>query len=256
MTTTPFTETDYLSEARGRVGQQFKDKPVFDTYLKLAIDQITELQSVYKDLMQLRSIDTASGEQLDAIGRLFGQERTLVNYNTFPFFGFNGSSGAETFGTLSNSTLGGLFRSKDQEEGSSSTVDDKTYRFIIKARIIANSSKATPEAIISGLNFVTGNANCRVVEHPDAHITLEVENNLTDFQSYFLRGLSNQGSIIPIPVGVAVEYVFFEEDYFGMAEDSEASTLGSLGTGYGMEYGMGYGAATSSETGGYIPALA
>src|SRR5574343_179627 len=105
MTTTPFTETDYLSEARGRVGQQFKEKPVFDAYLKLAIDQITELQSVYKDLMQLRSIDAAAGEQLDAIGRLVGQERTLVNYNTFPFFGFDGSSGAETFGTITDSAI-------------------------------------------------------------------------------------------------------------------------------------------------------
>lgn len=256
MTTTPFTEIDYLSEARGRVGEQFKNKPVFDAYIKLAVDSLAELQSVFKDLMQLRSIETATGEQLNLIGRLVGQDRTLVNYNVFPFFGFDGAASAETFGTLSDSTLGGVFRSKDQEEGSSSTVDDETYRFLIKARIIANSTNATPEDIISGLNFITGNANCTIIEQPNAHITLEIQNNLTDFQSYFIRGLSNQGGIVPVPIGVTVDYVMFDGEYFGFAEDDNAIGFAETIGGYGLDYGEGYGEFTiDPSTGGYFSIL-
>lgn len=229
MTTNAFTEIDYLPQGRGRVTQQFKDKPVFDAYLKLALDALNEIQNVYKDIMQLRSIDTATGVQLDQIGNIVGQSRTLVNYNAFPYFGFDGAASAETFGTISDSTVGGVFRSVNQSEGSSSSVGDETYRFLIKARIIANTTRATPEAIIAGLNFITSNTTTALVEQGNAHITVEVQNTLTDFQKYFLRGLSEQGSIIPIPISVTSTYVFFEEDYFGFNNDPNALPLIGLG---------------------------
>jgi len=256
MTTNTFTDIDYLSQGRGRVTEQFKNKPVFDAYLKLALDALNDVQAVYKDLMQLRSIETATGSQLDLIGEIVGQPRTLVNYNAFPYFGFDGATAAETFGTISDSTIGGVFRSVNQEEGSSSSVDDETYRFLIKARIIANTTRATPEAIITGLNFITGNTNSGVVEQPNAHITIEIQNNLTDLQAYFLQGLSQIGSIVPVPIGVAVDYVFFEDEYFGFLEDLNASTVGTLGgAGYGVDYGYSYGSIITTSTGGFISDL-
>ena len=38
MTTNAFTEIDYLAEGRGRVTEQFKNKPVFDAFVKLLTD--------------------------------------------------------------------------------------------------------------------------------------------------------------------------------------------------------------------------
>lgn len=229
MTTNAFTDVDYLSEGRGRVTEQFKTLPVFDAYLKLALDPMVELQGVYKDLMQMRSIETASGSQLDLIGSIVGQSRTLVNYNALPFFGFDGAVAAETFGSSTDNTLGGVWRSSGQVEGTASTVDDETYRFIIKCRIIANTTRATPESVIKGLNFITNNTTTALVEQGNAHITVEVQNTLTDFQKYFLRGLSDQGSIIPIPISVTATYVFFEEDYFGFDDDPLSSPLIGIG---------------------------
>lgn len=251
MTINSFSEVDYLTETLGRVTEQFKGKPIYAAFINIVMQQILELQQAFKDLKQLRSIDTASGEQLDVIGRLVGQERTLVNYDVFPYFGFNGATGAETFGTVTDPAIGGVFKSYLQQEGSSATVDDETYRFLIKARIIANTTKATPEAVISGLNFITSNANCSVIEQPNAHITLEIQDNLTDFQKYFLQGLSNQGSIVPIPIGVAVDYVYFNENYFGFNEDSNANGFAKATGGYGFSYGSSYGSFTTSG-GGYL----
>lgn len=249
-----FVEVDYLAEGRGRYTEQFKDKAVYDAYLKIVLDQLNVLQTSFKELMQLRSLETATGSQLDLIGKLVGQDRTLVNYNAFPYFGFDGAASAETFGTVSDPTIGGVFRSVQQQEGSAATVDDETYRFIIKARIIANTTRATPQAVIDGLNFITGNTTSGVVEQPNAHVTIEIQNTLTDFQRYFLTGLSQQGSIIPIPIGVAVEYVFFEEEYFGFAEDPNALGLAGYSEGYGLAYGAAYGKSTS-DGGGYIAEL-
>lgn len=229
MITNTFTSVDYLAQGRDRVGEQFKNKAVFDAYLKLAMDALNDLQDVYKELMQFRSIDTASGIQLDLIGEIVGQPRTLVNYNALPFFGFDGAVAAETFGSSTDNTLGGVWRSSGQVDGTAFTVDDETYRFIIKCRIIANTTRATPESVIWGLNFITNNTTTALVEQGNAHITVEVQNTLTDFQKYFLRGLSDQGSIIPIPISVTATYVFFEEDYFGFDDDPLSSPLIGIG---------------------------
>ena len=229
MITNTFTSVDYLSQGRDRVGEQFKNKAVFDAYLKLAMDTLNEVQDVYKELMQFRSIDTASGIQLDLIGEIVGQPRTLVNYNALPFFGFDGAVAAETFGSSTDNTLGGVWRNSGQVDGTAFTVDDETYRFIIKCRIIANTTRATPESVIWGLNFITNNTTTALVEQGNAHITVEVQNTLTDFQKYFLGGLSDQGSIIPIPISVTATYVFFEEDYFGFDDDPLSSPLIGIG---------------------------
>ena len=256
MATNLYEEVDYLTQARERYTEQFKNKEAFDAYVRLVIKQLLEVQEACKDMMQLRSIDTAVGSQLDLIGKIVGQPRTLINYSAFPFFGFDGASGAETFGSATDSTVGGLFRSLYQEEGASNTVDDETYRFILKARIIANTTTATPNAVLEGLQFITGNTNSRLIEQPNAHLTLEIQNNLSDLEKYFLEGLSEQGSILPIPIGVAVEVVYFEEDYFGMAECVGAKGLVGFASGYGAGYGKSYGQATYTADSGIIATLA
>lgn len=248
METNTFTSVDYLSQGRDRVGEQFKNKAVFDAYLKLAMDALNEVQASYKDLMQLRSLDTARGSQLDLIGSIVGQPRTLIDYTALPFFGYEGAPSAQSFGSSTDATVGGIWRGSNQTEGGAATLDDETYRFLIKCRIIANTTRATPEAIIAGLNFITGNTNSSVIEQPNAHITIELQDNLTDLQSYFIRGLSAQGSIVPIPIGVTVDYVLFAGDYFGFLEDMNASTLSTLTGGYGSSYGQNYGVASADES--------
>ena len=89
---TPFTEVQYLEEARDRVTEQFKDKTVFDKYLQLLIDQQDSIQQVFKDLIQKRSIDEATGATLDIIGEIVGQPRELISADLFNFFGFQAFS--------------------------------------------------------------------------------------------------------------------------------------------------------------------
>ena len=203
----PFVETDYLTVARSRYTQQFKDKPVFDAYIKIVIQEIEELQAAFKDLKQLRDLDSAVGVQLDVIGDIVGQPRVLVDYTLFPYFGFDTAPQAKTFGTTADVGIGGYFKSVSDVIGSPFEVDDDTYRFLIRARIAANISNTTPQGVMNALNFILETNDCLIEEVGNAHLVITHYVTLTPLQEYFLRGLSSIGSIIPIPICVSYELV-------------------------------------------------
>lgn len=201
----PFVETDFLEEAKKRFTQQFKNKSVFESYIKIVTDELDELQSVYKDLMQLRDLDNAVGVQLDNIGTIVGQPRVLVDFALFPYFGFNGAPSAETFGTLADDNEGGYFKSLADPDGLPFEVDDTTYRFLIRARIMANKSNTTPQGVIDAMNFILETNDCTLEEAGNAHLIIKYTVTLTPLQDYFLRGVSSIGSIIPLPICVSYE---------------------------------------------------
>jgi hypothetical protein len=216
------TIVDYLAQARSRYTQQFKNKPIFDAHIKIVIDEILELQQVFQDLMGLRGLETATGVQLDIIGAIVGQPRVLVDFTLFPFFGFEGASGAETFGTLSDPSIGGLWKSLSDSNGTNFEVDDDTYRFILKARIVANISNTTPQGVIDAVNYIVGRHDSTIIEAGNAHLIIQHSASLTALQEYFLRGISSIGSIIPLPICVSYE-------------------VQNIRQGYGYSYGKHYG---------------
>ena len=203
----PFVETDYLTVARSRYTQQFKDKPIFDAYVKIVMQEIAELQTAFKDLKQLRDLDSAVGVQLDVIGDIVGQPRVLVDFTLSPYFGFDTAPQAKTFGTTADVGIGGYFKSVSDANGSPFEVDDDTYRFLIRARIAANISNTTPQGVMNALNFILETNDCLIEEVGNAHLVITHYVTLTPLQEYFLRGLSSIGSIIPIPICVSYELV-------------------------------------------------
>lgn len=203
----PFVETDYLTVARSRYTQQFKDKPIFDAYVKIVMQEIAELQTAFKDLKQLRDLDNAVGVQLDVIGDIVGQPRVLVDYTLFPYFGFDGAPLAKTFGTTADAGLGGYFKSVSDVNGSSFEVDDDTYRFLIRARIAANISNTTPQGVMNAVNYILQRTDTKIDEVQPAKVIIKHYAVLTPIQEYFLRGLSGVGSIIPLPICVSCTLV-------------------------------------------------
>ena len=206
----PFVETDYLTVARSRYTQQFKDKPVFDAYVKIVMQEIAELQTAFKDLKQLRDLDNAVGVQLDVIGAIVGQPRVLVDFTLFPFFGFYEDNSALGFSSLADPTSGGILKSLSDSDGEDYEVDDETYRFILRARIVANISNTTPQGVIDAVNYIVGRTDSNVEEVGNAHLKITHYATLTPLQDYFLRGLSSVGSIIPLPI--CVSYSFIDEN--------------------------------------------
>lgn len=256
MATVDFTPIDYLEEARGRATYQFSDNPVFDKYLQLLIDQQTQLQQVFKDLLQKRSIDTATGKNLDIIGDIVGQPRELISTDLFDFFGYQGALNAGSFGDVGNPAVGSQWYDFGNNIGGNTLLDDETYRLFIKAKILKNTTASTPEEFISFINFLFGTDSTFVVEG-DAEYIVYFGRELTQFEQVLLNYVStSQGfpsRLIPKTVGVRINFgQFLVNNYFGFQGTPGAKGYGDFTGiyGYGIGYGMEYGNSDFIQIGG------
>jgi hypothetical protein len=201
MATNEFVVIDYLEEARSRVTEQFLGKTVFDKYIQLLIEGRTELQEVFKDLMQKRSLNTATGVQLDQIGEIVGQSRTLVNVQTMP---------AQTI-----------------------ILDDDTYRIFIKSKIAKNITRATPEDIMANANLIFDTTGSTLQGEGNAAYTLLIGRILTPTEQALLNYVIQEDGyvtrLIPKPAGVRVDYgSFIPDNFFGYQGAPNVKGYGDL----------------------------
>lgn len=194
---------DYQVEAKSRVTSIFKQSPL---YLALIDSIVTPYVNQQIDLLtfseNLLNIDFAERSQLDFIGRIVGQSRVLVSFNTEPYFGFLGSYQSETFGTISDPNVGGYWNSYDNYNASTARLlTDEEYRRIIRARIIKNNSKSTTNDLLQVINLLSGNETCSLSLVKHGVISLSVDDPV-GFVAYFLDRVGLVDDIIPIPVGV------------------------------------------------------
>lgn len=253
----PFTDAQYLEEARERKTEQFiKDNTVFDKYLQLLIDQQESIQQVFKDLIQKRSIDEATKATLDIIGEIVGQPRELISADLFDFFGFQGSLKADTFGDFGQPIVGSKFFDFGSQIGGNVLLDDATYRLFIKAKILKNRTASTPEEFLTFVNFIFGTTNTAIFEG-QAEYTVLFGRELSSFEQVLLNYVStSQGypsRLIPKTVGVRINFGWFlDNNYFGFQGAPGALGFGEFtGTfGWGLGYGLGYGDSDFSQAGG------
>lgn len=205
----PFEEVDYLAQARERITYQFHDKPIIDRYLQLLCSQALQLQLVLKDLIQKRSIDTAEGAQLDIIGEIVGQPRNLAKANLLPFFGFDQDFSAESFGTLADPEIGGLWYSLGQPTAGNIILSDENYRLMIKSKIVKNRSAATPEDFLYFCSFVFGNGSVKIEEFSTL-VKVHFQRDLSKFEKYLLQYVDKVGDyqspFMLKTLGVSMEY--------------------------------------------------
>jgi len=258
----PFVIEQYLEVARSRVTEQFKteDHPIFDKYLQILLGGKIELQEVFRQLMQERSIDTAVGAQLDIIGDIVGQPREFIDTALLTYFAYLGYPDAESYGDLNDSSLGGFYRGLDDPLAGNTLLNDDQYRLFIKAKIIKNNTNATPNQLLEFVNFVFDSPQNQIIEEGDAAYTLLVGKELSSFERVLLTYISYSSGypsrFVPKPIGVRVNYgTYIAGDAFafqgvagakGYGDLSAVSTIG----GYGSSYGIAYGGLDSIVVGG------
>lgn len=255
-----FEIQDYLEVARSRVTEQFKDADIFDRYIQLLLGGKIELQEVFRQLMQERSIDTAVGAQLDIIGEIVGQPRELIDTALLTYFAYLGYPDAESFGDLNDSGLGGYYRGINEPLAGNTLLNDEQYRLFIKAKIIKNSTNATPNQLLDFIKFVFGSSQNQLTEEGDASYTLLVGKELSTFEKTMLTYVSYSSGypsrFVPKPIGVRVNYgTYISGEAFAFQGVSGAKGYGDLTIiavmgGYGDEYGMFYGGPDSIVAGG------
>ena len=184
---------------------RFKDKPVF---LSVFLSLISEYESLYDVMAQFNSeftIDDATGDMLDKIGKLNGQDRLLYSFIDLPFFGFDGSINGQTYGTLSDPDVGGIYRSKfDTLSKSFFVTDDNDYRKIIKLRQMSSKSDTTYNSVCALISFAVSDKPFTVTKDDSNFVVIELEEELTELEEYLLKTIMWVDSFTPIPVGVRV----------------------------------------------------
>jgi len=265
MAVNPFDIVSYLEEARSRTTEQFKYDPtdnsgavIFDKYLQLLIAGSTELQEVFRQLMQERSLDTAVGAQLDIIGEIVGQPRELIDTALIDYFAYLGYPNAQSFGDLNIGSLGGVYYSLGDPLAGNTLLNDDQYRLFIKAKIIKNNTNVTPNQYLDFLAFVFGVDTNSITETGNASFTVLIGKELSSFERVLLTYVSYANGypsrFIPKPIGVKVNYGQFDfNDYFGFAGAPNAKGYGTLvgsDSGYGIGYGTSYGSSNFTIEGG------
>lgn len=225
MALVPFEYNDFITEGGDLVTTQFTDKDVFNRYLRLLKLESQELLGVFRDLMQKRDIDSAQGAQLDIIGDIVGQPRTLAEADLYPYFGYVGHLSAESFGSIYKPALGGNWWSLGTPIGGDVILSDTQYRLIIKAKIIKNNAHGLNEDYIKFGNFVL---NAKVSFDNDSgansNTTILIGRHMTMFEkalmTYVFEGLDYNFTYTPKPLGVGI----------AVEEFDSTGTLGFLGT--------------------------
>jgi hypothetical protein len=67
--------SNHIEQAKDRLREQYKGKPTIEALITAWVGQVQELEQILIDLSTQRSIDTASGIQLDLIGELLNKPR-------------------------------------------------------------------------------------------------------------------------------------------------------------------------------------
>lgn len=196
---------DYSAEYEEIRPSLFRESPVLDMLLE-TIFKVCDAQQ--KDLLwvagNLLNVDEAIGYHLDLIGSIVGQPRFLVDFNTEPYFGFEGSYQSKTFGSADDLSVGGYWNSRSYfNTATSRQLNDEEYRRLIKARSIFNSSNCTANELLQVINLITNSQNNTVQKLKHGLIQISTDDT-SGILAYYVDRVFVEDNILPIAAGVRV----------------------------------------------------
>lgn len=207
-----FKVDPFLDTARARITDQFRGQPIMDKYLQLMLEGKLDLQETMRQVMTLRSIDTAVGVQLDVIGVIVGRPRGLVSADIFTYFGFEGSSNGGSFGSVTDPSVGAPWYSIGAPTQDARPPSDEEYRLILKAKIIKNRTLSRPEDVIEAYKFLFGASQVTLTELGYASVRIGIGKILSSIERGLLFDLAGAGTLLPKTVGVEYSYSEFQSN--------------------------------------------
>ena len=195
------TQIDHQVLAISRLITQYREASNLIAYIEAFTAQSNEIEVMFQELLEDRWVDTAIGAQLDILGEIVGQPRVIPAYDTIPYFGFDTSIGAGTFGTLAVPATGELFRRVDDLEFVAGTLTDTNYRIYIKAKILKNITDTSIDSVIGVSQAIFPTLTLTITESGvNAHLAFNTA--LTDAQKLTIV----YGNLYQKPAGVSYTY--------------------------------------------------
>lgn len=208
------TLVNYVEQAKGRITEQFKDRPRLEQLITVWLEGNQLLQETFIDIEKIKDIDEASGVQLDNIGNIIGQPRELVDIAATGFFGFDSDPGAKPFGSINNGQ-GGLYFSLDNPDSGVIALSDGLFKTFLKAKILQNNAGTNPEEIIQAFELIFEPDRVEFFEggtdvNEPAVFTVNLGRDWNDANATVFPGLDETqvaDRLIPKPAGVRIEYI-------------------------------------------------
>lgn len=200
---------------------QYANKPKASATVALFVSQYKKVFDLLESFEGAFDLDTATGKQLDIIGKIVGISRNINGVIPKIFFGFSNNPNAMGFG-------GAPFYTLDQEKYSSTQLSDSDYRFFIKMKIAKNNVKATmTDDNNSNLNAVVMamfEGYAYIVDNKDMTLTIYIENSPKSYLLPYLKALD----LLPTPQGVGIKYIaLINRASFGFSNNPNAKGFGN-----------------------------
>ncbi len=187
------------------------DKARFIATLRALLQPLADGGALLRSMPDAFDLDTAVGAQLDADGVRIGRDR-YVDVPVEGWFSFD----VDGLG-FDQGYWQGAF---DPDTGVSS-LDDDTYRLLLKARAMANGWDGTTESALAIYTALLGPAGYQVqiIDGQDMTMTVRFFGPAPDPRT---KAIIEGGYLGLKPAGVTVTYQF--QDFFAVATFSRAST--------------------------------
>lgn len=179
------------------ITSQHKTKPNFISWLSANLNLVNDTTLVMNDIITSFDIDNAAGVQLDAIGLILGLNRVV---------------------------------SFQPADGSSPTLDDATYRLILKSRIIRNQWDGTISSLQTLWNTIFPQYYLVIKDNENMSLNIMVIGPSTSIQ----QELISNGYIVPRPMGVNIVYSFSTNPVFTY-DLNDDTAFGGYDTGYWLQ---------------------
>lgn len=180
------TVDDYLD----LIPSEHADKPNFRAVLTAALSPVVDGQAVADSLSAGFDLDVAAGQQLDFVGQWVGISRTLHVPIPGKYFSFN---------TANLGFNQGIWFNPDNPAEGIITLDDNTYRTMIRAKILANTWDGSLQMANEGLARIFPNGSVQMRDNMNMTYSLSVAG---DPPSALFLTLVQQGYIPLKPAGV------------------------------------------------------
>lgn len=220
-------EQRYKDIAYSRLTDRHRSDETFIAILDTLIELKEQRQREFLQIAEtFLDIDKSSGKNLDLIGKLIGEERTLVNFIDRVYFGFLGARLAEAY------DFGYWYSLYKNRYGTLRTLTDDEYRRVLKARVVKNSSDSNRNTFLAVVNILSNNQSTIVTEGlNNTAISVEVE-DYDGLVSYYLSKYKNDRNLIPIPLGRRLNVTY---------KDINVKFFGFNGEEFTDNYGFGVG---------------
>lgn len=206
-----------------RVPAQHREKPKFRATLEASLSPFVQLGNLMESVPSLYDVDSAIGSQLDVVGEWVGITRVINSAIEGVYFSLDD--------TADVGFDSGVWRGPYDPISGIVSLDDDTYRTLIRLKILANMWDGTVEKAYSSWKSVfNGEQGIVIEDHQDMSITIGITGlDMTPAQ----KGLFSK-QISPFkPAGVRISTYFVpsEENAPFFALDTEGPDLAGFDVG-------------------------